>query len=413
MPKVDMDMEMGTIADWHVEEGQNVRKGDPLFDIETDKAAMEVESPSSGVLHFVTAKTGDEIQIGMPVAWIFAEDEDVVAPEKNSTNSDAVQVGEAAIAPQIAKTSIEDNDLTSGKNCRATPLARRLAREHKLQLSALAGSGARGRITRSDIEKFLENHAAAAPAVKQQRPSIDPIAIAKKIGLEYTHKPVDRIRATIARRLTESKTTVPHFYLDADCRIDALLTLRQQINTTLALTNAGKISVNDLIVRACALTLKQVPEANVSWAGDKIIQYAEAHISVAIAIDGGLVTPVVRRAETKDIQTIAEEIADFAMRARSGKLAPEEYQGGSFSVSNLGMFGVKSFAAVINPPESMILAVGAGERQFVPDENDNPIAATIMSVKLSCDHRVVDGAVGAKWLQHFKSAIENPAALLL
>ena len=221
------------------------------------------------------------------------------------------------------------------------------------------------------------------------------------------------MRSVIAARLSVSKATVPHFYLEQDCKIDALLALRAQINKVLSSAGGNKISLNDFLVRACALALRAVPQANASWAGDRIIQYGSANISVAVAIEGGLVTPVVRDAQIKDVQAISVEIADIAERARTGKLAKREYQGGSFSISNLGMYGVKAFTAIINPPESMILAVGQGRPQIVVGEGDLPETATILSVTLSCDHRVVDGAVGAQWLSQFQNFIENPAALLL
>lgn len=417
LPKVDMDMSSGTISDWHIAEGGTVEEGDALFDIETDKATMEVESPGTGTLHFVTAQKGDVIPIGQAVAWIFAEGEEIVAPagavatasvEVVDTNSTAVSDDETVSpSPKVAPSTIGGT--------RATPLARRVATKLGIDLHSVAGSGPRGRITRSDVEAAQKSGAQATPAVQVVNSGAKTGAekIAKELGLGYTSVPVNKMRSVIAARLTESKSTVPHFYLNADVELDALLTMRSQMNAALAQTDAKKISVNDLLIKACAAALKAVPEANASWDGDQIIKYNDAHISVAVSIEGGLITPVVRDAQKKDIQTISAEIADLANRAKSGKLASKEYQGGSFSLSNLGMFGVKSFNAIINPPESMILAAGQGTKTFVPDANGDPKLATVMGVTLSCDHRVVDGALGAIWLKKFKELIENPAAMML
>lgn len=414
LPKVDMDMSSGTIADWHKSEGENVEEGDALFDIETDKATMEVESPATGTLHFVTAKQGDVVPIGQTIGWIFAEGEEVVVP------AGTAPVLAAEVEPQTLKedvTAVETPAAqpTTGGGTRATPLARRVAEKLGIDLSVVSGSGPRGRVTRADVEAASKTASATGPASQVINVSGKTGAekTAQDLGLSYTTTPINKMRSVIATRLTESKSTVPHFYLNADVELDALMTMRAQMNAALEGTGAKKISVNDLLIKACAAALKALPEANASWDGDTIVKYDDAHISVAVSIDGGLVTPVVRNAQKKDIQTISAEIADLADRAKSGKLSSKEYQGGSFSLSNLGMFGVKSFNAIINPPESMILAVGQGTKQFVPDEDGNPKLATIMSVCLSCDHRVVDGALGAVWLQKFKGFVENPAAMML
>ncbi|MEM9583524.1 MAG: dihydrolipoamide acetyltransferase family protein [Pseudomonadota bacterium] len=415
LPKVDMDMASGTIADWHKTEGEAVEAGDALFDIETDKATMEVESPASGILHFVSAKQGDEIPIGQVIAWIFSEGEDVVAPNGSANAQLKDPAPEPLSSPPNAVETARTEDKTVSNGTRATPLARRLAKSLGIALSDVVGSGPRGRITRLDIKTASQ----AAPAVTSNAGAhaagrkTGAEQIAKDLGLSYTTVPVSKMRSVIATRLTEAKNTVPHFYLNADVEIDALLTMRAQMNAVLSETDAKKISVNDLLIKACAAALKAVPEANASWDGERIVKYGEAHISVAVSIEGGLVTPVVRSAQNKDIQTISAEIADLAARAKAGKLPSSAYQGGSFSLSNLGMFGVKSFNAIINPPESMILAVGQGTRQFVPDTTGDPKVATVMSVSLSCDHRVVDGALGAMWLQKFKALVENPASMLL
>ncbi len=416
-PKVDMDMASGTIADWHKAEGELVEKGEPLFDIETDKAAMEVESPGTGTLHFVSAGKGDEVPIGQVIAWLFADGEEVVSPAGTASPVETTSKEQ----PAAVQTG-EDKGVTAPtfhEGVRATPHARRIARDRGVALSAVAGTGPRGRITRADIEGHVgapeaEGTAAAVPvAMADGNTKTGARKTADDLGLEYDLIPVDRMRSVIAARLTEAKSKVPHFYLNADIRLDALLELRGKVNAAGAKTGETKVSINDILVRACALALMKVPEANASWDGDQIVRYRHAHISVAVAIDGGLVTPVVREADTKGLRIVSGEIADLAGRAKAGKVGPDELKGGSFTISNLGMYGVKSFNAIINPPESMILAVGQGIKQFVPDEIGNPRLATVMSVTLSCDHRVVDGTIGATWLQVFKSIVEKPLEIVL
>jgi pyruvate dehydrogenase E2 component (dihydrolipoamide acetyltransferase) len=416
LPKVDMDMSSGTIADWRKSEGETIEEGEALFDIETDKATMEVESPGTGTLHFVSAKQGDEVPVGQAVAWIFAEGEDVVAPAGTSSVQSAANVPEEANDEAPAAETEAQPTASAGTNgMRATPLARRVAQKLGIDLSSVNGSGPRGRITRADVEAVPKNVTVPGPTLQiiNVGGKTGAEKTAQELGLSYSTVPVNKMRSVIATRLTESKSTVPHFYLNTDVELDALMTMRAQMNSALDGTGAKKISVNDLLIKACAAALKAVPEANASWDGDTIVKYDDAHISVAVSIDGGLVTPVVRNAQAKDIQTISAEIADLADRAKSGTLSSKAYQGGSFSLSNLGMFGVKSFTAIINPPESMILAVGQGTKQFVPDEEGKPKSATIMSVSLSCDHRVVDGALGAVWLKKFKELVENPAVMML
>lgn len=422
MPKVDMDMETGTVAVWHLEEGADVEKGDALFDIETDKATMEVEAPASGSLHFIVAQKDDVIPIGGNVAWIFSKDEKVVAPA-GVTSAPKSEVDVSAhsesdtnsVTPSEQTASAPTSAPQNNSRIRATPLAKRIARLKGIDLGLVNGSGPRGRIVKADVNTYLSSTSVITEVSKsvQSSTTVNAKNTADKLGISYSEIPVDRMRATIASRLTESKSTVPHFYLDIDCKIDALLKFRTQINVALEAAGSKKLSINDMLIRASALSLAAVPQANASWAGDRILQYDDANISVAVAIEGGLITPVVKQAQLKNMQTISAEVFDLAGRARSGKLSQSEYQGGSFSISNLGMFGVKSFNAIINPPESMILAVGKATRQFVPDENGAPIVATILSVTLSCDHRVVDGALGAKWLQHFQNLLENPILLTL
>ena len=415
LPKVDMDMSTGTVAGWHKSEGEFVEKGESLFDIETDKAVMEVESPGTGTLSFVSARKGDEVPVGQVVAWLFEEGEAVIAPEQvSSPFAEPVATDAGGQQPPVGTPETAVRPAPSETSTRATPLARRVARNLEVDLQSIRGSGPRGRITRSDVEASVQQEPVpssvpevAAPGANWARRTAD------SLGLSYSLEPVSKMRSVIASRLTLSKSTVPHFYLHADVELDAILSLQSQINDTLQRTGAMRVSINDLLVKSCAMALHMVPEANVSWDGDQIISYADAHVSVAVAVDGGIVTPVVRHAQTKNIPTISAEIAELVSRARAGRLSSVDCQGGSFSISNLGMFGVKSFDAIINAPESMILAVGQGIRQFVPDDKDKPRAATIMSVSLSCDHRVVDGALGARWLKTFKTLVECPTVMML
>ena len=405
-------MSSGTIAGWYKAEGEIVAQGEALFDIETDKATMEVESPGTGTLHFVSAKKGDIIPIGQTVGWIFSKGEQVVPPV-GSGSKDSHFNTIAETAPTIEILNVEKTKTASlnagGK--RASPLARRMAKRLNVDLFTVDGSGPRGRIVCADVETAARSNQPSLPAKIGAKTGAQKIA--DDLGVAYTKVPVDRMRSVIASRLTESKSTIPHFYLNADLEIDALVTMRAQINLVLKESGSKTVSVNDLLIKASAAALKAVPEANASWDGDTIIKYDDAHISVAVAIDGGLITPVVRNAQKKDIQTISAEISDLAARAKTGKLTSQDCKGGSFSISNLGMFGVKSFAAIINPPQSMILAVGQGALQFIPDNEGKPKLANIMSVTLSCDHRVVDGALGAVWIKKFKELVESPAALLL
>ena len=413
-------MSSGTIAGWYKAEGEIVSEGEALFDIETDKATMEVESPGTGALHFVSAKKGDVIPIGQTVGWIFTPGEQVVPPTGSGSKGaqfDANAATEPTIdCPTIDGPTVEKTEIASSNagRKRATPLARRVAKKLNVDLHAVDGSGPRGRIVCADVEIAAHSNQPTFPAETiKVGDKTGAQKTADDLGIAYTKVPVDRMRSVIASRLTESKSTIPHFYLNADLEIDALVTMRAQINLVLKESGSKTVSVNDLLIKASAAALKAVPEANASWDGDTIIKYDDAHISVAVAIDGGLITPVVRNAQKKDIQTISAEIADLAARAKTGKLTSQEYQGGSFSISNLGMFGVKSFTAIINPPQSMILAVGQGAPQFIPDNEGKPKLVTVMSVTLSCDHRVVDGALGAIWLKKFKQLVENPAALML
>jgi pyruvate dehydrogenase E2 component (dihydrolipoamide acetyltransferase) len=427
MPKVDMDMARGKFALWHVKEGGSVAKGAPLFDIETDKSAMEVESPAAGRLHHVTARPGEEIDVGTTIAWIFAEGESVGAAAAKQAEPKKTA---AAPVPPKSRTGQSNSASPAGKTA-ATPLARRLARMNGLELSTVAGTGPRQRIQKVDVELALEvpaqtgsgqtsgspisagaqtSPAQTTAAALSAAQSGDDVAKAYA-GRPFTEIPVERMRAIIARRLTESKQTVPHFYLRCDVRLDALLQFRAEMNASLA-ARSVKLSVNDFIIKALALALQEVPEANVAWAGDRILRFERSDIAVAVAVEGGLFTPVIRYAERKSLSALSGEMKQLAAKARSGSLLPSDYQGGSIAISNLGMFGIDDFDAIISPPQAAILAVGAARKQPVITEDQTVAAATIMSLTLSVDHRVIDGALGAKLIQSIKSHLENPMAIL-
>ena len=431
MPALSPTMTEGKLAKWHVKEGDEVASGDVLAEIETDKATMEVEAVEEGKLGKILIAEGtDNVAVNTPIAVLLEEGEEASAiaaapsapPAATPTPPPAAPAaakgngaGPAPAAPVAVPAGGDDGRVF------ASPLARRMAKQAGLDLAALSGSGPHGRIVKSDIEAALASGApgrgapaaaptlSAAPAALQVPAGPGAKDLADMLGMAYTQEPLSKMRQTIARRLTEAKQTVPHFYLTLDCRIDELLRVRKELNGRF---ENLKISVNDFVIRAAALALKQVPAANASWDESGILMYEHADISVAVATPAGLITPVVRAAETKGLAAISGEMKDLAARAREGKLKPEEYQGGSFSVSNLGMYGITDFAAIINPPQGCILAVGAGEQRPVI-ENGAVAVATVMSCTLSVDHRVVDGAVGAEFLAAFKKLIEYPAAMLL
>ena len=390
LPKVDMDMASGTISRWLVKDDDRVTKGATIFEIETDKSTMEVEAPGDGTIGQISAEVGAVVPVGVAVAFIFGEGEDasgirLPAGAPTAKTQDAPKPRTVAIMPATNGDSSKP---------RATPLARRIAGEHGLDLAALAGSGPRGRIRAEDVQQHLK-----APAPEAKAP---PDADADLI-------PIDAMRRTIAERLVFSKTTAPHFYLGASCDVEKLLKVRQEIN---AVEGLPKLSVNDFVVKALALALRQVPEANASWSDAGIRRHRSVDVSVAVAVEGGLFTPVVRAVETKSLGQIAAEIKELAARAKERKLQPSDYAGGTTTVSNLGMYGVESFAAIINPPQATILAVGAAVRQPVVVGEEIRIG-TRMECTLSCDHRVVDGTVGAQLLAAFRSLIEQPLRLLV
>ena len=429
LPKVDMDMSTGRISSWLVEEGATVKKGDLLFEIETDKAAMEIDSPAAGIVRNITGKEGVDIAVGEVVAWIYEEGEAVADAPASAPAEAAAEAPAKAEAPApveaaapVAAAPAATAETSSG--VRASPLARRLAKEAGLDLAAISGSGPKGRIVKADVEAAAKDGGAKAAAAPSAAPSAQPAMSDDQVMKlfeegSYELIPHDSMRKTIARRLVEAKSSIPHFYLTLDCEIDALLALRKQLNDAAPKVKtedgekpAYKLSVNDMVIKAHAKALAMVPEANVSWTESAMVKHKHADVGVAVSIPGGLITPIIRRADEKTLSAISNEMKDLATRARSRKLKAEEYQGGNTAVSNLGMFGIKDFAAVINPPHATILAVGAGEQRAVVKDGEVKVA-TVMSVTLSTDHRAVDGALGAELLAAFKQVIENPMTMLV
>lgn len=438
MPALSPTMEEGTLAKWNVKEGDTVSSGDVIAEIETDKATMEVEAIDEGTVGKILIDAGTEnVKVNVPIAVLLedgesADDIDLgalgggaaapsekkEAPQKEEApkaNGAAAPDDKAASAPSPAAQS---RPQTSNGRILASPLAKRLAKEKGLDLSALSGTGPRGRIVRRDIEKAekegVGKAGAAAPAgaFAPAPASVDARLYPPE---SYDAIKLDGMRKVIAKRLTQSfNQEVPHFPLNIDVELDTLLAARARINATSPKEgdDAFKLSVNDFIIKASAMALKKVPEANATYTDEAILLHKHADIGVAVAIDGGLITPIVWKAEEKGLKTISAEVKDMAARAKARKLKPEEYQGGTFSVSNLGMFGIKSFASIVNQPHGAIMSVGAGEERVVVKDGEITVA-TMMTVTLTCDHRVVDGAIGAQFLAAFKSFIEEPAAMLL
>ena len=436
MPALSPTMTEGNVASWLKSEGDEVAAGDILCEIETDKATMEVEATDEGTLGRIVVPAGTEgVAVNAVIGLILEEGEDASALDRVEIAAPAVAAAaaapaepavesapaaSAAPAPQATAPvapSPGGNGATPpaparepGARIFASPLARRMAKQAGLALEAIAGTGPSGRIVKADIEAAIAA-AAAAPAAAVAAPAAAPAAALAHAPAAYRDAPASTMRKVIAQRLQEAKREVPHFYLTVDCAVDALLETRAQLNER---SDAYNLSVNDFVIRAAALALRKVPAANASWVDGALRQYASADVSVAVAIDDGLVTPIVRNADGKGLAEISAEVKELAGRARAKPmaLAPEEYQGGTFSVSNLGMYGIKEFAAIINPPQSMILAVGTAEQR--PVVKDGALAiATMMSCTLSVDHRVVDGALGATFLQAFKGLIEDPLTMLL
>ena len=446
MPALSPTMEEGKLAKWLVKEGQTVRSGDIIAEIETDKATMEVEAVDEGIVGSILVAEGTEkVKVNTPIAVLLGEGEKAgaapapkpaAAPEPSAppqppagpaAKPQSAPAAAAAPPAPAAVPSAAANGHAAGERIFASPLARRLAKEAGLDLGRVAGSGPHGRIVRRDIEAAAKSgtakpapaqSTALAPAASAAPPIAAPMADNKILALyekdSYEVVPHDGMRRVIAERLTQSKQTIPHFYLTIDCRLDTLLAARERINAAAPKEGprAYKLSVNDFVIKALALALQQVPGANATWTGEGMLRHRHSDVGVAVAVEGGLFTPVIRHAELKTLGEISNEMKDLASRARKRRLAPHEYQGGTTSISNLGMFGITSFDAVINPPHATILAVGAGEKKPVVN-GDRIEIATIMSCTLSCDHRVVDGALGAELLNAFRGLIEDPVRMLV
>jgi pyruvate dehydrogenase E2 component (dihydrolipoamide acetyltransferase) len=457
MPALSPTMEEGTLSAWLVKEGDTVKSGDVIAEIETDKATMEVEAVDEGVMGRILVEAGSEgVKVNQPIALLLEDGEDESAlegfeaggassgdtppqpsPEGEGESFGSEEVtqasgsktspspegeGRGGVSETAAKAPPPPED-DSGERIKASPLARRLAAEAGLDLADLKGSGPRGRIVKRDVESAKEQGvsqpgartaASAAPSAAAEAPKIDEAEPLARYGIDaarYEIKKADGVQKISAKRLSESFRDVPHFPLNVDCRLDALLKFRKQVNDKAP--EGVKVSVNDILIKASGLALKRVPEANTSWIEDgRVAWHKNADVSVAVAIEGGLITPIIFDADQKGLAQISTEMKDLAARARERKLKPEEYQGGTFSLSNLGMFGVTSFSSILNPPQGMILSVGAGEER--PVITDGALSkATVMTVTLTCDHRVVDGATGARWLQAFKGFIEDPMTMLM
>jgi len=452
MPALSPTMEEGKLAKWHVKEGDTVSSGDVIAEIETDKATMEVEAVDEGKIGKIVVPEGTEnVKVNAVIAVLLQDGEsagDMAAPKAEAApkteapkaaepaKADAGAIKEANAATQTAPTAKADPAPTkpasaapapkaAGGKVFASPLARRLAKEAGIDVAAISGTGPKGRVVKTDVEAAksgktpLKAAASAAGAPASGGAAATGMTKAQVLALyeegTYELVPNDGMRKVVAARLTESKQTVPHFYLNLDCRIDALMAAREQINAAAPKGKDGKpgykLSVNDFVMKAWAVALQRVPLANATWAGDSILYHKRSDVAVAVAVPGGLFTPVVKGCDTLTLREISETVKDLATRAKSKKLAPHEYQGGASSVSNLGMFGITSFSAVINPPHGTILAVGVGEERVFADKGEIKIGQ-FMTVTLSCDHRAVDGALGAEVLGVFKGLIENPVMML-
>jgi len=420
MPALSPTMEEGTLAKWHVKEGDKVSSGDILAEIETDKATMEFEAVDEGVIGKIVIAEGTEgVKVNAVIAVLLEDGESAsdigsvsAAPAAAAAApKEEAAAPAAAVSPAPAAPAAKD-----GNRIFATPLARRIAADKGLDLSAIAGSGPHGRIVKADVENATAAPkaaaaASAAPATAlASGPSSDAV-IKMYEGRPFEEVKLDGMRKIIASRLTEAKQSVPHFYLRRDINLDALMKFRSQLNKQLE-GRGVKLSVNDFIIKACALALQQVPEANAVWAGDRTLKFTKSDVAVAVAIEGGLFTPVLRDSEMKSLSALSFEMKDLATRARDRKLAPHEYQGGSFAISNLGMFGIDNFDAIINPPHSAILAVGAGVKKPIVGADGELTVGIVMSTTLSVDHRVIDGALGANLLNAIKDNLENPMTML-
>ncbi|WP_455479815.1 pyruvate dehydrogenase complex dihydrolipoamide acetyltransferase [Bartonella sp. B23] len=436
MPALSPTMEEGNLSKWNVKEGDKVSSGDVIAEIETDKATMEVEAVDEGMVAKIVVPAGTQgVKVNSLIVVLAEEGEDLAEAAKaaEETSSSFATKGSDDIKQTDSKTTQTSHILSVQQSIQkdkkrvhlfASPLARRLAAQAGLDLSLVSGSGPQGRIIKRDVEKVM-NSSVFEDSYSSQ--NIQPVAVSisdeQILKLfkedEYTFAPHDNMRKTIAKRLVESKQTVPHFYVTVECKLDALLELRTQLNAAAPMVKtqegskpAYKVSVNDMVIKAVALSLKAVPNANVSWLKGGILRHKHCDVGVAVSVSNGLITPIVRHAEEKSLSMISNEMKDFAKRARERKLKMEEYQGGTTTVSNMGMYGVKSFSAILNPPHATIFAIGAGEQRAVVKNGALGIA-TVMSVTLSADHRAVDGALAAELARNFKKMIENPLAMLI
>ena len=419
MPALSPTMEEGTLAKWLVAEGDRVQSGDLLAEIETDKATMEFEAVDEGVIgKLLVAEGTANVKVNSAIAILLEEGDaaDATVSPAQSAAAAAPLTHEASAVDAPAATAAPAAAISNdGTRIFASPLARRIAADQGLDLAKITGSGPKGRIVKADVSGAPATASVSAPPpmAAASLPSSASAASVEALyqGRSYKAVPLDGMRRVIADRLTEAKQTIPHFYLRRDIQLDTLLKLRSEVNAGLE-ARGVKLSVNDFIIKACAMALQSVPAANAVWAGDRVLQMEASDISVAVAIEGGLFTPVLQDADSKSLSKLAVEMKDLAARARSRKLAPHEYQGGSFSISNLGMMGIDNFDAVINPPQGAILAVGAGKKRPVVSEDGTLSVATVMSVTMSVDHRVIDGALGAELLDAIVNNLEHPLSML-
>jgi pyruvate dehydrogenase E2 component (dihydrolipoamide acetyltransferase) len=433
MPALSPTMTEGTLARWLKKEGDTVKAGDVIAEIETDKATMEVEAVDEGVLGKILVEDGTaNVKVNAPIAVLVDAGEAVPseAPPAPAAKPQAAAPAPKPEAPKPAASAapepaapkpapLANGHAEAGERIFASPLARRMASQAGIELSGLKGSGPNGRIVRVDIEAAQKGGAAPAPAISAPAPSPTvPTAKAPAPAITAPHKlvPHNSMRKIIAKRLSEATATIPHFYVSMDIEIDAMIALLAQLNAKSPPKDAPGsylVTINDMVIKAAAATLRKVPAVNASWTDDSMVLYDDVDISVAVSIPDGLITPIIRQADAKGLATISREMKDLAGRARAGKLKPEEFQGGSFSISNMGMFGVSAFTAIINPPQSAILAVAAGKKRPIVNKDGELAVATVMTCTLSVDHRVADGALGANWMRTFKQVVEDPLSLLL
>ncbi len=430
MPALSPTMTEGKLAKWLKKEGESISTGDLIAEIETDKATMEMEAVDEGTLGKILVDEGTEgVAVNKPIGILLEEGESEAdmegmksssaekknaSPEKEEKPKKEQEQPKAKAEAKVETPKTKDSEKKTsakptGDRIFASPLAKRIAEDAGIDLASLNGSGPNQRIVKADVEQAIADGGARRKPQSASKDAQPSDSASDEYGQPYTEVPNSGMRKTIARRLVEAKSTIPHFYLTIDCRIDDLLQLRKRINGN---DDGLKVSVNDFIIKACALALRKIPQANATWTDDAVRLYDNVDISVAVSTPEGLITPIVRKADEKTLSAISAEVKDLAGRARDKKLKPEEFQGGGFSISNLGMFGIREFSAVINPPQVCILAVGKGEQRAIVVDGEM-VVANMMTCTLSCDHRVVDGAVGAEFLQAFQAYVENPLRMLV